>query len=65
MLTHDEIRTYYRDGWVIPQGFRLSEAEVPALRGVMDQIQAENPGILPDRLSNPHLEGAAPHGVRG
>ena len=49
MLTHDEIRTYHRDGWVIPQDFRLSEAEVSALRGAMEQIQADNPDILPDR----------------
>ena len=31
----------------------------------MDQIQADNPDILPDRLSNSHLDGAAPYGVRG
>jgi hypothetical protein len=65
MLTQDEIRTYRQDGWVVPRGFRLKESEIAALQAAMDKVQTDNPDILPDRLSNPHLDGAAPYHVRG
>ena len=65
MLTSSEIEDYRRDGYVIPAGFRLSEAELRPLRAALDQVLADNPEIMPDRMINPHLEGGQPYGVRG
>jgi hypothetical protein len=63
MLAAAELEQYRRDGWVVP-GFRLSAAEVEALRAALDKLIADNPGIRPERLVNAHLEGSA-EGVRG
>ncbi len=65
MLTSSEIECYERDGYVIPAGFRLSDAEIPPLRDALEQVLADNPEILPDRMINPHLVGGRPYGVRG
>ncbi len=65
MLTEAEIETYHHDGYVIPAGFRLGEDELQALRDAVDQVQADNPGILPDRMLNAHLNGGKPYGIKG
>jgi hypothetical protein len=65
MLTADEIAAYHRDGYVIPKGFRLGQAELDRLREPVDRILADNPDILPDRMLNTHLDGGAPYGIRG
>lgn len=65
MLTAEEIETYHRDGYVIPQNFRLSDGEVQKLRAGLDAVLADNPDIMPDRIMNPHLNGGKPYGVRG
>ena len=65
MLTAGEVETYHREGWVIPQGFRLDDAELADLRAALDRVMADNGEILPDRIMNPHLDGGAPYGVRG
>ena len=63
MLTAAELELYRRDGWVVPR-FRLPAADVDTLRGALDRMIADNPGIRPERLVNAHLEGSA-EGVRG
>lgn len=65
MLTPAEIATYHREGYVIPQGFRLGDGELQRLREALDAVLADNPDIMPDRLMNPHLDGGKPYGVRG
>lgn len=65
MLTADEIETYYRDGYVIPQGFRLSAKELATLNAALEDVLVGNPDILPDRLVNTHLDGGAPYGIKG
>ena len=65
MLTTAEIETYHREGYVIPQDFRLGDDEVQRLRDALDAVLADNPDIMPDRIMNPHLNGGKPYGVRG
>ena len=65
ILSHTEIETYHRDGYVIPDGFRLSDDELAGLRSALDQVMADNPTILPDRLMNVHLNGGKPYGIAG
>ncbi len=65
MLTSSEIARYQRDGYVIPAGFRLPEAEMRPLRAALDRVLADNPDIMPDRMINSHLDGERPYGVRG
>ncbi|MGI9477122.1 MAG: phytanoyl-CoA dioxygenase family protein [Hyphomicrobiaceae bacterium] len=65
MLTTEEIATYHREGFVIPQDFRLGDDEVQRLRDALDAVLADNPDIMPDRIMNPHLNGGKPYGVRG
>ncbi len=65
MLTAEEIETYHRDGYVIPQNFQLRNDELQRLRNALDAVLADNPDIMPDRIMNPHLNGGKPYGVRG
>lgn len=65
MLSNQEIEAYHRDGYVIPNGFRLDVGELETLRAALDRVLADNPEILPDRLINTHLDGGAPYGIRG
>ena len=65
MLTADEIEKYNRDGYVIPGGFCLNDAVLKELRVAVDKVLENNPGILPDRMINPHLNGGRPYGVNG
>jgi hypothetical protein len=65
MLTAAEKGQYKRDGYVIPAGFRLTEAEMTPLRAALDRVLAGNPDIMPDRMINPHLDGGRPYGVKG
>jgi ectoine hydroxylase-related dioxygenase (phytanoyl-CoA dioxygenase family) len=63
-LTPEEIDHYRRDGWVVPS-FRLPEARVAQLRGTLERLIRENPGIRPERLVSAHIEGRNAEGVRG
>ena len=65
MLTQVEREAYARDGYLIPEAFRLSEQVVAGLAGAIDEILADNPDIPPDRMINPHLDGGRPYGVKG
>ena len=63
-LSEAEIAKYERDGYVIPS-FRLPEARVDALRGVLDKLIADNPGVRPEKLVSAHIEGRNDEGVTG
>ncbi|MBL8806090.1 MAG: phytanoyl-CoA dioxygenase family protein [Rhodospirillales bacterium] len=63
-LSESEIGRYRQDGYVVPS-LRLSPARVAALRGTLDRLIAENPGIRPERLVSAHIEGRNAEGVRG
>ncbi len=65
MLTDDEIVRYERDGYVIPAGFRLEKAKLDDVRAALQQVLHDNPDILPDRLTNVHLNAGNPYGIRG
>lgn len=65
MLTDAEVETYHREGYVIPQGFRLDDGELAALDSALDTLLDENPDILPDRLLNAHLNRGKPYGIKG
>jgi ectoine hydroxylase-related dioxygenase (phytanoyl-CoA dioxygenase family) len=64
MLADAEIAHYRREGYVIPR-LRLASARVDALRGTLDRLIAENPGIRPERLVSAHIEGTNAEGVKG
>lgn len=63
-LSKAEIARYERDGYVIPS-FRLPKGRVDALRGVLDNLIANNPGIRPEKLVSAHIEGRNDEGVTG
>ena len=65
MFTPDEIQRYHRDGYVIPQSFRLSDAELKTLRDAVNRVLEDNADVLPDRIVNTHLDGGASYGIRG
>ena len=65
MLLPTEIKSYQRDGYVIPAEFRLADGELADLREAVDAVLADNPDIPTDRLINPHLNGGRPYGVKG
>jgi hypothetical protein len=65
MLTPDEVQCYHRDGYVIPQSFRLSDAELKTLRDAVNRVLEDNADVLPDRMVNTRLDGGAPYGIRG
>ena len=65
MITETEIDAYGRDGWVVPQAFRLDKDELGRLADATERVLADNPEILPDRMINTHLDGGAPYGIRG
>ena len=56
-LTPDEIETYTREGYVVPQ-WRLPAARVAQMRAALDELLARNPGVRPEKLVSAHLEAA-------
>jgi ectoine hydroxylase-related dioxygenase (phytanoyl-CoA dioxygenase family) len=63
-LLDSEIAHYRSEGWVIPQ-FRLPADRVDALRGALDELIRNNPGVRPEKLVSAHIEGDNGEGVRG
>ncbi|MEL6299719.1 MAG: phytanoyl-CoA dioxygenase family protein [Pseudomonadota bacterium] len=63
-LTDAEIAKYQRDGYVIPE-FRLPDDRVAHLRGTLDRLIEENPGVRPEKLVSAHIEGQNDEGVKG
>jgi hypothetical protein len=65
MLTAQEIATYHREGYVIPQNYRLDDDVLQSLQSALSSVLADNPTILPDRMINTHLNCGAPYKIRG
>lgn len=63
-LSAAEIAHYTRDGYVIP-AFRLGSDKVDRLRGTLDRLIADNPGVRPEKLVSAHVEGDNGEGVKG
>ena len=63
-LAGDEITKYCEYGYVIPQ-FRLDPDKVTHLRGTLDELIRNNPGVQPEKLVSAHIEGPNGEGVRG
>jgi ectoine hydroxylase-related dioxygenase (phytanoyl-CoA dioxygenase family) len=63
-LTAAEITKFEADGYVIP-AYRWPEAKVAALRGTLDRLIADNPGVRPEKLVSAHIEGDNGEGVKG
>jgi Phytanoyl-CoA dioxygenase (PhyH) len=63
-LAPPEIARYQAEGWVVPQ-YRLPPARVEALRGTLDELIRNNPGVRPEKLVSAHIEGDNGEGVRG
>ena len=64
MLTEAEVETYHREGYVIPQGFRLPVGALADLHTALDAVLADNPDSPPDRLVNVHLNCGKPYGIK-
>jgi ectoine hydroxylase-related dioxygenase (phytanoyl-CoA dioxygenase family) len=64
LLAPDEIERYRRDGWCIP-AYRLPADQLAHLRGTLERLIRENPGVRPERLVSIHIEGRNTEGVRG
>lgn len=65
MLTKAEIEAYRRDGYVVPDGFRLDAGELETLRSAVEQVLRDNPHMEPDRIINPHLDRGRPYRLHG
>ncbi len=63
-LAPPEIARYQAEGWVVPH-YRLPPARVEALRGTLDELIRNNPGVRPEKLVSAHIEGDNGEGVRG
>jgi len=55
-LTESEIARYHAQGYLVPH-FRLPPAQVDRLRGALDQLIHDNPGVRPEKLVSAHLSG--------
>jgi len=63
-LTPEEISHYQREGYVIP-GYRLPPQRVARLRGTLDRLIAQNPGVRPEKLVSAHIERKPGQGAYG
>lgn len=63
-LDAGEIAHYRAEGYVVPR-FRLPAGEVDGLRGALDALIRDNPGVRPEKLVSAHIAGDNGEGVRG
>jgi hypothetical protein len=63
-LSANEIESYRERGVIVP-GLRLPDAKLAVLRGTLECLIADNPGVRPERLVSVHIEGENSEGVRG
>jgi len=63
-LSTAELEQYDRDGYVIP-AFRLGDEKIGRLRGTLDRLLKENPGVRPEKLVSAHIDGKNDEGVTG
>jgi ectoine hydroxylase-related dioxygenase (phytanoyl-CoA dioxygenase family) len=68
LLSDAEVRQYHEQGFLVPS-FRLDPPLVDNLRGALDRLIRDNPGVRPEKLVSAHLSGsggrANAEGVRG
>jgi ectoine hydroxylase-related dioxygenase (phytanoyl-CoA dioxygenase family) len=57
LLSDDEIAAYRRDGYVVPR-FRLEAGDLRALQQAVDEVVADNPGLLDQAIVSPHIPGS-------
>lgn len=65
MLTATEIETYRRDGYVVPEGFRLDDGELDTLQSAVERVLRDNQDAKPDRMINLHLDRGQPYRLHG
>ncbi len=63
-LTDQEVARYHEQGWLIPR-YRLPASQLAALRGSLDRLIRDNPGVRPEKLVSAHIAGDNGEGVRG
>jgi ectoine hydroxylase-related dioxygenase (phytanoyl-CoA dioxygenase family) len=63
-LSAEEITAYREEGLVIPK-YRLPAEKLARLRGGLDQLIAENPGVRGEKLISAHIRANPGEGVRG
>ena len=63
-LHAQEILSYQKDGYVIPQ-YRLDADFLQSLQDALDDLIRKNPGVRPEKLVSAHIEGRNDEGVSG
>lgn len=63
-LTPEQVQTYGRQGWLVPE-FRLAPALVTELQDALNELIRNNPGVRPEKLVSAHVEGDNREGVKG
>ncbi|HEV7478624.1 MAG TPA: phytanoyl-CoA dioxygenase family protein [Burkholderiales bacterium] len=62
-LSKDERNFYARQGYVVP-AWRFPKKKIDEMRGALDRLIADNPGVRPEKLVSAHLENGK-EGVKG
>jgi ectoine hydroxylase-related dioxygenase (phytanoyl-CoA dioxygenase family) len=63
-LKPDQIATYHREGWVIPD-YQLEPEFLKQLQDALNELIKNNPGVRPEKLVSAHVEGDNREGVMG
>jgi len=63
-LSHAEVGHYREHGYVVPR-WTLPAERLAQLRGTLERLIRDNPGVRPERLVSAHIEGRNAEGVRG
>ena len=63
-LTHEEIRTYENDGYVVPS-YRVPEERIAVLAAAAEEVMAANPDTRPEQLPNIHITNGAGTHLKG
>ncbi len=63
-LVPEEVARYHEEGYLVP-AYRLPPAQLGRLRGTLDRLIRDNPGVRPEKLVSAHIEGDNGEGVRG
>jgi hypothetical protein len=67
-LTDQEIKTYHRDGLVIPSTYRVPQATLAHIHELYQKLledNKDNPDFSPDFILGPHLNAHGSYGVKG
>jgi len=63
-LKPQEVQTYHREGWLVPQ-WQLPAERAAQMRSALDELLRRNPGVRPEKLVSAHVDGDNGEGVRG